>query len=662
MNMVGRFTISCYLFLASPAAFAQTAPIAVAPAAPAAPVADAKPITLESFAATPTIQTPELSPNGKWVAAKISTGGTLSLAMIPLYEPTAKPVAVGLDNAKVDVESWQWVNDDWLIVSLGATSPVEGDKWRLSRVIAVSRATGEVKPIAWKEAAQNAGDIIWVARDGSPRILLGVQNSIYTNFDEFWPKVIEVDVSTGKSRTVVAHEQNISDHYADASGAIRMTYGYDDDARIARLRYRSSGKGRFREIDKAQYRKDEQLISPSLFLAQPDQALTIDNTDGFAALYELDLTTMKRGKRIFGIDGYDIDGLIRNPAGDNIVGIYLTDKRSRIHWIDPDFAATQADLDKAVGAGNASIESWDRSQTQLLVKVGGPDQAGSYFIFDRKGGGTMQRIGYVDQSLKAARLAPVKTITYKARDGLDISAVLTLPKNRSAKSLPLIMLPHGGPGARDSEGWDWWVQFLAWRGYAVIQPNFRGSTGFGNAFEAKGEGEWGLKMQDDLNDAITHLAKEGIADPKRVCIAGASYGGYAAMRAAQRDGALYRCAISYAGVANISAMSRYDQRTTTGNSNRAYWKESAPNSADVSPSKNAATFSIPILLMHGKNDLRVPVDQSRDMASKLKGAGKVYRYVEQPKGDHHFSRQADRLQFLQEMEAWLDLYNPVDVK
>jgi dipeptidyl aminopeptidase/acylaminoacyl peptidase len=270
----------------------------------------------------------------------------------------------------------------------------------------------------------------------------------------------------------------------------------------------------------------------------------------------------------------------------------------------------------------------------------------------------MQRIAYADTALKMTKMAPVTTIKYKARDDLEISAVLTLPAGREAKNLPLIVLPHGGPAGRDVEEWDWWVQFLGWRGYAVVQPNFRGSTGFGTAFQNKGEGEWGLKMQDDLNDVVIHLAKQGIADPKRVCIAGASYGGYAALRAAQRDGALYKCAISYAGVADIAAMSRYDQRTIVGNSSRAYWKESAPNSASVSPIKNAATFSIPVLIMHGKNDLRVPVSQSREMAEKLKAAGKIYRYIEQPLGDHHFSREADRLQFLKEMDAFLQQYNP----
>ena len=135
-----------------------------------------------------------------------------------------------------------------------------------------------------------------------------------------------------------------------------------------------------------------------------------------------------------------------------------------------------------------------------------------------------------------------------------------MPRGRGTKNLPLIVMPHGGPFARDSESWDWWSQYLAELGYAVIQPNYRGSSGYGTAFAKKGQGEWGLKMQDDLDDAVAWLAKEGIADPKRACMVGASYGGYAAMRAAQRDGAHYRCTVCYAGVSGLQAMQRSELR------------------------------------------------------------------------------------------------------
>jgi pimeloyl-ACP methyl ester carboxylesterase len=606
------------------------------------------------------MEDPDLSPDGKWVAAKLTIKGSQVLAMINLFDNAAKPTMIGLDSAKMDVDWWQWVNNDWLLLGVSANEYVEGEKWRIYRALSVERATGKAIPLGWRDAAQNAADVLWVAKDGTPRILMGVQNSIYSNESEFWPEVREFDVSTGKSKVVASRRDQVLEYYADGSGNVRLGYGYNDVARTSRLLYRPSGKGSFKEIDRADAKKEESLTFPSMFLAAPNQALTVDDTDGYDAVYELDLTTLKRGKKVFGVAGFDVGSLIRNATGDTLLGVRVTEDRLKTYWIDPELAKIQADIDKAVGPGMATIVNWDNPMNLLLIKLGGPDQAGAYYVYNRQTGGIMSRIAFASNAMKQNRYAPVKTIRYKARDGLEIPAILTLPKAKAAQNLPLIVLPHGGPGARDDESWDWWVQFLAWRGYAVVQPNYRGSTGFGTAFKAKGEGEWGLKMQDDLNDVVTHLAKEGIADPKRVCMAGASYGGYAALRAAQRDGALYRCVISYAGVADIAAIARFDRRTVFGNSNRAYWKESAPNASDVSPIKHAESFTSPVLIMHGKLDLRVPVEQSRGMANKLAAAKKVYRYVEQPLGDHHFSREADRLEFLKEMQAWLDKYNPPD--
>ena len=165
-------------------------------------------------------------------------------------------------------------------------------------------------------------------------------------------------------------------------------------------------------------------------------------------------------------------------------------------------------------------------------------------------------------------------------------------------------------------------------------------------------------MQDDLNDAVDWAVKEGIADAKRVCMMGSSYGGYAAMRAAERGGSRYRCAISYAGVSDLGAMTRYDRRFLNSGTRKDWLKEQAPDFAAVSPINFAAQFSTPILLVHGRKDRRVPVTQSRDMADKLKAAGRSYVYVEQPQADHHFSRQADRLDFLQQVEAFLKQHNP----
>lgn len=266
-------------------------------------------------------------------------------------------------------------------------------------------------------------------------------------------------------------------------------------------------------------------------------------------------------------------------------------------------------------------------------------------------------LGFDNLTIKMRRMHPVRTIRYKARDGLDIAAVLTLPYGRDAK-LPLIVMPHGGPVARDSETWDWWAQFLADRGYAVVQPNYRGSSGYGTPFTEKGEGQWGLAMQDDLDDAVKALAAQGIADPARVCMVGASYGGYAAIRAAQRDGDKYRCAVSYAGVSDLHRMIQYQKNFLFSGSRGDWLREQAPDLKNVSPLNFPEQFSIPLLLVHGDQDLVVPPAQSRVLAQKLKDAGKDVTYIVQPEGDHHFSRTEDRLAFLKALEAFLKKHNP----
>ena len=177
-------------------------------------------------------------------------------------------------------------------------------------------------------------------------------------------------------------------------------------------------------------------------------------------------------------------------------------------WFDPELNEIQSALDKTLGAGNNRIISWSRDRQKLLIEVGDASQAGALYYWDTNGA-DLQRVAWNNEVLKDRKLSPVTTVEYKARDGTQIEAVLTLPRGRDAHSLPLIVMPHGGPGARDDEEYDWWAQYLAERGYAVVQPNYRGSTGYGSAFHDLGKGEWGLKMQDDSIDCIDFLAEAG---------------------------------------------------------------------------------------------------------------------------------------------------------
>jgi dipeptidyl aminopeptidase/acylaminoacyl peptidase len=615
--------------------------------------AAAAPRPVEDFAALPFMEGPRLSPDGTKLASRIAVRGEQLFAVSAVFGQ-APPALIRTGGP--DINWWRWVNEDWLVLGIGAVDKYEGTDFYVRRAIGVSSDGKKIVPLLFREAAQGADDLLWVATDGTPRIRLALQRSVYLSDEGFWPQVVEIDVSTGKSKLIVDSHVGVTDWYADGSGAVRMGIGYGTDGRSARLLYRDTESAGFRVADRADYRKEETLVVPALFLPEGG-ALATDNRDGYNALYKLDLTTFTTGEKVFGIDGYDIDGIIADAEGSRVLGVSTTEAAPAVHWLDPELAQAQDAMDKAVGGRRALIVSMDRKRQRFLVHLASGDRPGAYYFMDLADG-RLLRIANVNERIAGAKLNPVRTIRYKARDGLEIAAVLTLPSGREAKALPVVVMPHGGPFARDSEEWDWWAQFLASRGYAVVQPNFRGSSGYGAAFARKGRGQWGLAMQDDLNDALAELVRLGIADPKRAAMVGGSYGGYAALRAAQRDGALYRCAVSFAGVSDLPALLRYDGQFLYSGGSRDWMKKQAPDLRAVSPINFPGQFTIPVLLVHGKKDQRVPVGQSREMAEKLGKAGKAVRYIEQPLGDHHLSRQEDRVAFLQALEAFLKEHNP----
>jgi len=260
----------------------------------------------------------------------------------------------------------------------------------------------------------------------------------------------------------------------------------------------------------------------------------------------------------------------------------------------------------------------------------------------------------------------VRAVAFKAGDGMALTGYLTLPRARDPKGLPLVVFPHGGPAARDEPGFDWWAQAMASRGYAVLQVNYRGSDGLGEAFLSAGYGQWGRKMQTDLSDGVRYLAAGGIVDPKRVCIVGASYGGYAALAGATLDPGVYRCAVSVAGPAELRHFVAWSRQRSDVTALR-YWDRfmgaksaSDRRLADISPADHADLATAPILLIHGKDDTVVPFEQSQMMADALKKAGKPYAFVVLSREDHWLSRGDTRLQMLQATMDFLAKNNPAE--
>jgi dipeptidyl aminopeptidase/acylaminoacyl peptidase len=289
-----------------------------------------------------------------------------------------------------------------------------------------------------------------------------------------------------------------------------------------------------------------------------------------------------------------------------------------------------------------------------VVKVSSASGPPVYYLVDFQTH-TAEIVGEEYPALATAKLGEVSTISYKARDGQDIPAYLTLPPGAEPHGLPLVVLPHGGPESRDYPTFDWWAQFLASRGYAVLKPQFRGSTGFGEAFRKAGYRQWGGLMQDDVSDGVAAMISRGIADPKRVCIVGASYGGYAALAGAAFTPSLYKCAVSINGVSNLPEMLGYLLRREGPVS---YWREHVGDSFDPalvakSPGHAAQGITAAILLMHATNDTVVPFRQSEGMARALKFENKPAELIELRAEDHWLSQGETRIRMLRALEKFL---------
>jgi dipeptidyl aminopeptidase/acylaminoacyl peptidase len=361
------------------------------------------------------------------------------------------------------------------------------------------------------------------------------------------------------------------------------------------------------------------------------------------------------------------DSLIHAPDGSSLVGaLSLVGDERRYTFFDAKLQASWNAVVKAFPGDQVSLASWSDDRRQLVVQVDSPTLGPAYALVDLNAK-SARFLTEVYAGLTPEGVSKVEPIKYKAADGLEITGYLTLPNGKDPKDLPLVVLPHGGPKVRDTPDFDWWSQALASRGYAVLRPNFRGSDGFGWKFVQAGFGQWGKAMQTDLSDGVRYLAKRGTIDPKRVCIVGASYGGYAALAGATLDRGVYRCSASIAGLADLRRFVVDKNRLYDGaaNSTARFWLEfmgaeglKDPDLAAISPAKLADKVDIPLLLIHGKDDTVVPYVQSTLMADAMKKAGKPVELVTLPSEDHWLSRGATRLQMLTSVVGFLEKNNP----
>jgi dipeptidyl aminopeptidase/acylaminoacyl peptidase len=341
-----------------------------------------------------------------------------------------------------------------------------------------------------------------------------------------------------------------------------------------------------------------------------------------------------------------------------LVAAYLGGMQRREHWIDTQIRDLAQRVAKPFPGHDVIMLGHSESNTRAIAEVSSPSTPPVYYLVDFNTH-KADIVGEAYPGLAQVTLASVRSITYPARDGTQIPAILTLPPGAGEKSLPLVVLPHGGPAAHDVLAFDWWAQFLASRGYAVLQPQFRGSTGFGEAFERAGHGQWGGLMQDDVSDGVNALISQGVADAKRICIVGASYGGYAALAGAAFTPGLYSCAVSINGVSDLPDMLGYVKEHAGAHSGALdYWRDDIGSSTDAriaaaSPARAAERIRVPVLLMHSADDSVVPQSQTDLMATALHKAGRNVTVVTLQGDDHWLSRANTRIQMLRELETFL---------
>ncbi|MAP96262.1 MAG: S9 family peptidase [Ponticaulis sp.] len=389
-----------------------------------------------------------------------------------------------------------------------------------------------------------------------------------------------------------------------------------------------------------------------------------------------------------GVEGSDMNGLFLMRLSDGEVSgpflhevdkeidSVLIDENRVVHGVrysgtspsyamlDPDLNSDLADIVEGLKPSSVSIASWSEDWSRILLFVSAGEFSGQYLLYDRGSGGVSILLD-VRPNVSGTDVAQSSVISYKARDGLDIPAIVTWPPGLSSadrKDLPMVVLPHGGPASYDQVGFDWMAQYFASQGYVVFQPNFRGSSGFGRSFQDAGKGEWGRAMQDDISDGVSGLVRSGWVDEERICIVGWSYGGYAALAGGAYTPDLYKCVVSIAGVSDLPVM-LIDDLKSFGRDHWVYdyWTESIGDVREardqleeVSPKYKAEAFQAPVLLIHGDQDQVVDARQSRRMEDALKDAGKSVDLIILRGQDHSLSTRNSRVDAMKEIISFVD--------
>ena len=636
--------------------------------------AAAAPPPASAFAALPEMSMVRLSPNGQRVAWVNDPGGT---PLVVVFD-----VATGKDLRRLQpsnsrVRDLDWADDRILIISVSrsltsAATKVREETYEFERYLAldVEDPSGEARSLLMEHPERElvtAASIerLHPARPGT--VIMSTYQFAGTAYrssmdsriaggrkDSGWQlSLFEVELATGKGRLLESGTVNTEDWILDPAGWPVARTEWDPESRRFTILAKQGDSWRSIFSEPIDYEFDVVGLGAdgqSLLVRSPRgterfKIWTIPLAGGeLSLLYEhpeFDVTSLQFD-RFTGLPAAYWTG---GPDPDAV-------------WVDPRMAAIQNAVSKAFPGKSTAIFDRSADHKRIIAEVESPTSPPVYYLIDFAKG-SADIIGEAYPTLAEVPLGSIRSTRYKAPDGIEIPAYLTLPPGLEPKALPLVVFPHGGPYARDTADFDWWAQFLATRGYAVLQPQFRGSWGFGADLYRAGHKQWGRGMQEDISAGVRSLVEEGIADPKRVCIVGASYGGYAALAGAAFTPDLYACAASVNGIADIPQLAGFI-RERGGDDSQSYrsFRDLIGNPSDqdliaFSPSQAIESIRAPILLIHAANDTIVPPSQSRNFAQQLARQGKRHTLVELPGEDHWLSSSQSRLTVLKSLEAFL---------
>jgi len=604
------------------------------------------------FAALPQTAGLEISPNGRYVAAKTFINGQYMLVIYDLdSEGKTKPVIASPKDMEV---GWlHWKSDDRLLVSLSYANRRYGTATVEKRLFALNPDGSDLKLLVPPrkdsktgkaiESVQIADQVVDFLPDDPKHILMQF------NADRpGMPRIYRVDVYTALRGVIEGGQPNVVDWTTDQQGRPRLGYALDDQQMQEQYLYQGPEQKKW-EVFWTHALSDGASFSPVLFdRDDPDVAWVLSNHEGSTTgLYRYRFSTKEFIEKLFLHPAVDVDNVIRDPLNRRVVGVSYTVADSKVQWFDPQVAALFDDVRLRIAAKHVYVAAWSNDYRRVIFYGESPDLPGRYYLYERNSG-KLRYFDYAYPGLEKIPMAPMRPTSYRARDGLEIPAYLSLPVGvgaRPERPLPAIVMPHGGPGARDFSSFDPLVQLFTSRGYAVLQMNYRGSAGYGSEFRSAGYREWGKAMQDDVTDGTRWLAAEGIADPKRTCIVGWSYGGYAALMGAVKEPDLYSCIVSIAGVSDLRALVASERNYINGRIGTRnigdVWKD-RKSLEENSPVNGAGRIKAPVLLAHGTKDRVVPIQQTRAMATALEDAGKSFQYIELEDAGHSVLRGPER--------------------